>query len=250
MFRFSLIALLICCVTLSFAQDTTKKVHTVRPINKYNGYKYNPHRPYKAKADSGIAKPGIKPISAPAARVRRDTANAAALPAAPADKSLNGQYQFLLTRIYHYQQPLVSSTWKSAIDTLNLNRRMLKDAQSKLTAQAKLIDSLKKDATDKAQSLSASKAQVDEINIAGLTLSKTAYNFIVWGLVVLFGATAAIVIARSGSARHEAKYRTKLYEELEEDFKAYKAKANDKEKKLARELQTERNKVDELMGRG
>ncbi|MDP9081156.1 MAG: hypothetical protein M3O71_27380, partial [Bacteroidota bacterium] len=94
------------------------------------------------------------------------------------------------------------------------------------------------------------KAQVDEVNIAGITLSKTAYNLIVWGLVVLFGATAAIVIARSGSARHEAKYRTRLYEELEDDFKAYKAKANDKEKKLARELQTERNKVDELMGRG
>ena len=42
---------------------------------------------------------------------------------------------------------------------------------------------------------------------------------------------------------------TKLYSELEDEFKAYKTKAIDKEKKLARELQTERNKLDELLGR-
>jgi hypothetical protein len=71
-----------------------------------------------------------------------------------------------------------------------------------------------------------------------------------WGLVILLGAIAGIVIARSGRFKYEADYRIKLYNELEEEFKGYKSKANDKEKKLARELQTERNKVDELMGRG
>jgi hypothetical protein len=41
-----------------------------------------------------------------------------------------------------------------------------------------------------------------------------------------------------------------LYNELDEEYKAYKVKSNEKEKKLARELQTERNKLDELLGRG
>ncbi len=72
----------------------------------------------------------------------------------------------------------------------------------------------------------------------------------VWSIIAVLAALAAIVIFRSGSARSEANYRTKLYNELEEEYKNYKAKANEKEKKLARELQTERNKVDELMGRG
>ena len=71
-----------------------------------------------------------------------------------------------------------------------------------------------------------------------------------WGLVILFGATAAVVIARSGLHSREARYRINLYNELEEEFKTYKAKANEKEKKLARELQTERNKLDELRGNG
>jgi hypothetical protein len=59
-----------------------------------------------------------------------------------------------------------------------------------------------------------------------------------------------LVIASSGAHRREANYRSKLYNELEEDYKTYKAKANEKEKKLARELQTERNKLDELLGKG
>ncbi|NNU34318.1 hypothetical protein HK413_09460 [Mucilaginibacter sp. S1162] len=71
-----------------------------------------------------------------------------------------------------------------------------------------------------------------------------------WGLVLIVGAIAGVVLARSGGARKEAAYRTTLYNELEEEFKTYKAKANEKEKKLARELQTERNKLDELTGRG
>ncbi|MDB5125586.1 MAG: hypothetical protein JWP94_3715 [Mucilaginibacter sp.] len=243
MFRFPLLALLICCITLGFAQDTVKKTHVIKPFTKYRSYKYHRHRPYNLKTDSGAIKPGVHPSTG----FRHDTV---APPSGPVDKSLNGQYQYLLSRIYRYQQPEVSALWKSATDTLSFNKRMLKDAQSKLTTQAKMIDSLKTDASSKAQSLNTSKAQVDDVNILGVSLSKTAYSLILWGLVLVFGITAAVVISRSAGARHEAKYRAKLYEELEEDFKAYKAKANDKEIKLARELQTERNKVDELMGRG
>ena len=70
-----------------------------------------------------------------------------------------------------------------------------------------------------------------------------------WGLVVILVVVAVVLISRSAVYRNEAKYRTQLYTEIEEDFKNYKVKANEKEKKLARELQTERNKLDELMGK-
>ncbi|RYZ97360.1 MAG: hypothetical protein EOP47_21845 [Sphingobacteriaceae bacterium] len=103
--------------------------------------------------------------------------------------------------------------------------------------------------TIKDQIISASNTKMDEIKLLGIPFTKTTYNLLMWGLVIGFGLALAIVITTTTRFKHEAKYRIKLYEELSEEFQAYKAKANEKEKKLARELQTERNKLDELMGR-
>ncbi len=212
--------------SFSYAQDSAKKA-------AYAKYKTSRYHRRHAKADSAAA----------------NTAGQQATPGAPgpvaADKSLHGQYQYVLTKVYHYQEPFISSLWKNVSDTLNSNKRKLNEAQSKLTFQSKTIDSLNAQVTSKDQALS----RVDGVDILGILLSKTTYNLIVWGLVAVFGITAIAVIASSGRAKREARYRTQLYTELEEEFKAFKSKANDKEKKLARELQTERNKLDDLLGK-
>ncbi len=72
-------------------------------------------------------------------------------PGAPVavDKSLYGQYQFVLTKVYHYQEPFISSLWRNFSDTLTNNRHKLKEAQSKLTIQSKTIDSLNAQVTSK-----------------------------------------------------------------------------------------------------
>jgi hypothetical protein len=231
MLRIKVTVFLICTIiSFSYAQDSAKKAARA----KYRLYRYHQRH---LKADSAAAAAGqqaavVKPgVSAPAQ--------------VTADKGLYGQYQFVLTKVYHYQEPFISSLWRNFSDTLNSNKRKLKDAQGKLTVQSKTIDSLNAQVTSKDQALS----RVDGIDILGFLLSKTTYNLIVWGLVAVFGITAFVVIASSGRAKREARYRTQLYTELEEEFKAFKTKANDKEKKLARELQTERNKLDDLLGK-
>src|ERR1700744_6330187 len=165
------------------------------------------------------------------------------------DKSINGQYKYLLTKIYHYQEPQITSFYKSLRDTIIDARKKLQETQSKLAEQTKTTSDLQSNVSDKEKSLALSNSRVNSVNFLGIYIDKSIYNLIMWGLVIALGITAAIVIYRSGSASREAKYRINLYNELEEEFKTYKAKANEKEKKLARELQTERNKIDELMGR-
>jgi hypothetical protein len=166
------------------------------------------------------------------------------------DKTLNGQYKYLLTKIYHYQEPFVTSLYKNFRDTIGVDRRKLHEAEAKLAVQAKTTNELRTDVSEKDKSLTESNEKVNAVNFLGIYIDKAIYNLIMWGLVIVLGGTAAVVIVRSGNYSREAKYRVALYNELEEEFKTYKAKANDKEKKLARELQTERNKLDELMGRG
>ncbi len=243
MFRTPFITILICCsvISLTYAQDSIKKASSAKLVPKYKTYKYHAYAHHVEKADSAAAKSAVPPTGL----VKQDTTATV-----PTDKSLNGQYQFLLTKVYRYQQPLIAALWKNASDTLNLNKHKLKEALGKAPLQNKIIDSLKKDIADKDKELSASNDRVNAIDVFGIFIQKSVYNLVMWGLVALFGIVAIVVIARSGSYSREAKEKVRLYEELEEEFKAYKAKANEKEIKLARELQTERNKLDELLGRG
>jgi len=243
MARVTVIVMLLCLGTLaSFAQDSIKKKAPVKVLPKYT-YKRHSYKYYAKKADS-VAKSPVGP-----GLVKADTAHAVPVPSYT-DKTLNGQYQYLLSKVYHYQQPLISALWKNASDTLNANRTKLKGAVLQISTQTKEIDSLKSVLNNEGDALSTSNARRNGMDFFGLILPKTTYNLLVWGLIIALGIITAVIISRSAIYRREARYRTQLYTELEEEHKAFKAKANEKEKKLARELQTERNKLDELLGRG
>ncbi len=275
MLKLSLLLTLTICITTVKAQDSVKKVtdkkttvtkpvitaakpgaipnnpKTGRPYSKYG---YGPYaKTFRAQQKADSLKKATAasqpvhvlptPVTTTPPAVKPDS-----LTAAPqrVDKSLNGQYQYLLTKVYNYQRPFVDAIWKNFTDTLKNIRSQLKTANDTIAEQHKNIAALKAEVAAKEQTIS----QTDTISFLGIALAKSTYNIIMWGLILIIGAVAAIVIARSGGARKEAAYRTTLYNELEEEFKTFKAKANEKEKKLARELQTERNKLDELTGRG
>jgi hypothetical protein len=250
MLRTSLLALLTCFSILSFAQDSTKKTKTkeiqapaktVQTLLKNHNDKNHPARIDSTKKKLVVAP--AKPVIAPVSAKKPDTVKQVA--AAP--KSLYQQYQSILPKFYHYQQPDLVEFWKNTADTIKSFRAKQRLANAKILIQSNTIDSLKTQVVAKDEKLAE---KVSQINFIGMTVSLGGYNLIVWGLIILLGIATFVVIARSASFRHEAHYRTKLYSELEDEFKGYKSKANEKEKKLARELQTERNKLDELLGRG
>jgi hypothetical protein len=241
--------ILVLCIGISVqanAQDSTKKEVTAPP----------------AEIKAPAAKPvhhirrSVPPVIPNAANVIQNTDSAKAAlkvqmdPAQLNDKSLNGQYQYLLSKTLHYQQPLLAALWKNTMDTLGASRNLLKDAQAKLAGQKKLSDSLKNTANATAQTLTESNAKMDAISVFGMEVSKSNYNLVMFGLVAGLAIVLVIVIVTTAKHKHEAKYRAQLYEEIEDELKTFKAKAHEKELKLARELQTERNKLDELLNKG
>jgi len=260
-----LLLILIGYLATANAQDSVKKAPVKKapgvtnpvksgiPINPKTGKPYSRYG-YGAYAksyhdrqkDDSLKKAPVVPIVATRPALPK-TDTAAIRPAAPkVDKSLYGQYQYLLTKVYNYQKPFIEAMWKNFNDTLRGVRNQLKAANDKTVEQTKTITGLQADVASKEEALT----KTDAISFLGIDLSKSTYNIIMWGLVLIIGIIAAVVITRSGGYRKEAVYRITLYNELEEEFKTFKVKANEKEKKLARELQTERNKLDELNGRG
>ena len=171
------------------------------------------------------------------------------------DPSLRGQYQLMLSKSktlngYKLVNPArLSAFWKNVNDTITTTRKQLANSAKQLKEQENNITGLKAQISGNESSLASSNAKVNEISFLGMAFTKSTYNTIVWSLIIALAAALAIVILRSAKHIHEAKYRSNLYEEIAQEYQSYKTKANDKEKKLARELQDERNKLEELRNR-
>ena len=171
------------------------------------------------------------------------------------DPSLNGQYQFMLKKSKTlYGAKLINpsrltSLWKSVSDTLRKERKQLQEAKQEIKTQSQNISTLKGEVSGKENSLADATASVNEIKFLGISFNKGTYNTIVWAIIIILGVGLAIVILQSGKYRKEATYRTQLYQEVADEYQAHKVKAKDKEIKLARELQDERNRWDDARGR-
>jgi hypothetical protein len=228
--------------------------HRIAPaVNPSATTTTNPAQQQAAKTTQPVTKPAQQPATSSTNDTTQPDLKTPADPNQLNAKSLNNQYQYMLSKTLRFQQPLLAALWKNVTDTLNQVRNDSKAAQAKLSADAKLIDSLKTAAADASKEEASAKSSgspSDTISMFGINLSKSTYNMVMVSLVVVLALALAIVIGTTAKHKHEARHRTELYEEIEEEFKTYKAKANEKELRLARELQTERNKLDELLGRG
>lgn len=183
------------------------------------------------------------------------TQNTLAQDTTKTDPSLSGQYQFMLSKSKSlYGSKLInpgrlSVLWKNVKDTLNTERKQLRTAKATIAEQQKSITELKSQIEGKESSLATSNAKLNEIRFLGIPFTKSTYNTIVWTLIIVLALALAFIVVRSAKHIHEAKYRSTLYEEISAEYQNYKVKANDKEKKLARELQDERNKFDDYKSR-
>lgn len=170
--------------------------------------------------------------------------------------SLKTQYENIVEKANNYQeykvinQTQIKNLWKNTTDTLKSKQAKLNQAQSQLKNQQSEINQLKKLLAEKDDNLTSALNAKDEILLLGfIPLSKTSYQTTMWGLIILLASLSAFLIFRTKGFRNEAVYRTKLFNDLNDEFKNFKIKANDNEKKLARALQDERNKLDELFRR-
>lgn len=172
------------------------------------------------------------------------------------DSSLKGQYEALLAKSKTYYtfkliNPVrLTAFYQSVADSIKKEKQGSKTALLKIKEQARTIDTLNNQIKGNESSLETSNAKLDEISFIGIPFSKSTYNLMVWSVIIVLALALTFVIIRSAKNIHEAKYRTELYEEVSKEYQTFKVKANEKEKKLARELQDERNKLDDFKNRG
>src|ERR1700761_498924 len=143
-YLFFLLLIFLCAVTPAKAQDSTKTAASEKPIEKKA-------EPEKSTVVSAAISPASKPV------IRYHKAQSAAPQQTPVNndsaslkdqidptqlnaKSLSSQYVYLLSKTYHYQQPLITAFWKSVSDSIKLIHSQAKGMQAGINHT---VDSLK-----------------------------------------------------------------------------------------------------------
>lgn len=165
--------------------------------------------------------------------------------------NLNDQFKTIIEGSNNFQeykvikQTQINTLWKNTLDSLNQKQQNIFQSQQEIKNLKATIAKLQKSVTAKENELQKAQNSVDEISFLGLfQMSKANYKILMWSLIILLTLSTLFLFYRIKFFGKEARYRRQLYDEVTEEYKAYKIKANDNEKKLARALQDERNKLD------
>lgn len=160
------------------------------------------------------------------------------------DTTLAKQYEEVVIKSGSYKiyknirKTKIEQLWRNVTDSIKKERKIAADSKAELQKVN--------------EEHAALQAEVRELKAGDSPMKKLSNardKILLWGLIVLLAAGIAFVIYRSRSAVQEVKDQIERNEELSMEFRNYKSKAAEKERKLARELQDERNLVDELKAR-
>lgn len=107
------------------------------------------------------------------------------------------------------------------------------------------IAQLREDLENTKQELERVNAEKDAITFLGMPFSKGSYMSLMWGIIGLLLLALLFFIYRyKQSHAHTAEARNKLHS-TEKEFDAYREKALEKEQRLGRQLQDERNRYNQ-----
>jgi VIT1/CCC1 family predicted Fe2+/Mn2+ transporter len=141
------------------------------------------------------------------------------------------------------RENILDGFWKITLDSV-------KDIKKTLAASNAEITSLKIEIQSLKDSLKTQQASVEDIlfdsthiNVLGIPFSKSVFIVIVASIIGALIFLVATVFARMKYLNSLANEKALIATSITNEFEEYKKKALDKQTKLSRELQNERNRI-------
>lgn len=131
----------------------------------------------------------------------------------------------------------------------NLTSKRIAELKEEITASKEAtlaynqkIDALNAELETLEAKLQTVTAEKDAITFLGMPFSKNSYQGIMWGIVGILVLALALFVVRFKKSHIETREARQNLTELEKEFDAYRAKSLEKEQRLGRLLQDEKNK--------
>lgn len=176
----------------------------------------------------------------------------AADPEQEAPNTLEEQFRSMKRASNTYQdykvvrETMLNQFYNNVRDSINNFQQDIAAAQQTIEAQQQEINRLQNELQEGEEAVAQSQYDIEHIQVLGIDVRKETYNFIVWGIILVLLIVLATAIFKYKSSNAEAVKKRNEYENLDQEFSDYKIRSREKETRLMRELQTERNNVEEL----
>jgi hypothetical protein len=183
-------------------------------------------------------------------------AGAVAQPASDAlkndNQTLRERYLVMKTKSQNYQdykvikENLLDSWWKIVLDSVQAKQAAIRTANAN-------ISKLQAELAQNTETLKAKEASMQDIvygsthiKVLGIEFDKGFFAGMVGIIILALGLTIAVIMYTLKMNRNNLKEKADLANEISREYEEYKRKAMDKQTKLSRELQNERNRLQEL----
>ncbi len=124
----------------------------------------------------------------------------------------------------------------------NLNNQLTVQ-QNTIDQHQEEISELKADLETTRNNLEEVTAEKDAITFLGMPFSKSGYMSLMWGIILVLIIALMIFIFRFKKSHTQTTEARQNLSTTEKEFDAYRAKALEKEQRLGRQLQDERNRA-------
>ena len=178
--------------------------------------------------------------------------NAQEVTTTPADNSLSGQFTQLKENAESYKKYKVidrvqlDGFWVAVQDSISGLKTQIVDSNAKIGELQAKIEELDKSITEKDGALAEGTFEKEHIKVIGIDIAKGTYIGINFSLIFILVAVLAFFIYKYNNSNKITAKSKHDFGKLDKEFENFKKEALEKQMKLRRELQTERNKVDEL----
>ncbi|MGB5943630.1 MAG: hypothetical protein WBG71_12175 [Leeuwenhoekiella sp.] len=166
----------------------------------------------------------------------------------PQDNTINGQFEQLFENSNSWEDYKVvkranlTTLQKNTTDTINALEERIDKLMLTIGEHDSETAQLNNALTETQQKLDASIAEKDSVRLFGIPLSKGTYQTLMWSIIGLLALALVFFIYRYKNSNAQERDIKKRLAETETEYEEYRRKALEKEQKMGRLLQDERNK--------
>ena len=168
------------------------------------------------------------------------------------DQTLRERYLVMKNKSQNYQEykvikeNILDGMWRIVQDSLNQKQADIRQARTEISNLNQELDKNKAALKEKEEGMEDVLYASTHISVLGIDFDKGFFAAMVGVILLLLGLVIAVIYYTMKMMRRNLTEKVELMNSISAEYEDYKRRAMDKQTKLSRELQNERNKLQEL----